>query len=62
MGIGRRYGEGFKKKAVKLTREIGNKEATEELDIPRGTWGHQVRKRNTFSGRIIESCTAASGR
>ena len=44
MGTGRRYGEEFKKEAVKLAKEIGNKEAAEELDIPRGTLGTWVRQ------------------
>ena len=31
MGTGRQYDEKFKKQAVELTKEIGNKAAAEEL-------------------------------
>ena len=44
MGTGRRYDEEFKKQAVKLAKEIGNKDAAEELDIPGGTLGTWVRQ------------------
>lgn len=44
MGTGRQYDEGFKKQAVMLAREIGNKAAAEELSIPKGTIGTWVRK------------------
>ena len=37
MGTGRQYDEEFKKQAVKLAKEIGNKAAAEELGIPKGT-------------------------
>lgn len=39
MGTGRQYDEEFKKQAVKLAKEIGNKAAAEELGIPKGTLG-----------------------
>ena len=37
MGTGRQYDEEFKKQAIKLAKEIGGKEACEELGIPKGT-------------------------
>ena len=39
MGTGRQYDEEFKKQAVKLAKEVGNKAAAEELGIPKGTLG-----------------------
>ena len=37
MGTGRQYDERFKVEAVKLAKEIGTKQAAEELGIPKGT-------------------------
>jgi len=37
MGTGKQYSEEYKKEAVKLAKEIGNKAAAEELGIPKGT-------------------------
>lgn len=37
MGTGKQYDEEFKKQAVKLAKEIGNKAAADELGIPKGT-------------------------
>lgn len=54
MGTGRRYGEEFKKEAVKLAKEIGNKEAAEELDVPRGTLGTWVRLRLIIVMAVIQ--------
>ena len=39
MGTGRQYDDEFKKHAVKLAKEVGNKAAAEELGIPKGTLG-----------------------
>ena len=44
MGTGRQYDSEFKKQAVKLAKEIGNKAAAEELGIPKGTLGTQLSK------------------
>lgn len=44
MGTGRQYDEEFKKQAVKLAKEIGNKAAAEELGIPKGTLGTWLKK------------------
>ena len=44
MGIGKRYDEEFKKQAIQLAKEVGNKAAAAELDIPTGTLGTWVRK------------------
>ena len=44
MGTGRQYDEEFKKQAVKLAKEIGNKAAAEELGIPKGTLGTWLSK------------------
>ena len=39
IGIGRQYDKEFKKQAVKLAMEVGNKAEAEELGIPKGTRG-----------------------
>lgn len=44
MGTGRQYDEEFKKQAVKLGMEVGNKAAAEELGIPKGTLGTWLKK------------------
>lgn len=44
MGTGKQYDEEFKKQAVKLAKEIGNKAAAEELGIPKGTLGTWLRR------------------
>ena len=44
MGTGKQYYEEFKKQAVKLAMEVGNKSAAEELGIPKGTLGTWLRK------------------
>lgn len=44
MGTGRQYDEEFKKQAVKLAMEIGNKATAEELGIPKGTLGTWLSK------------------
>lgn len=44
MGTGKQYDKEFKKEAVKLAKEIGNKEAAKELGIPKGTIGTWVSK------------------
>ncbi len=44
MGTGRQYDEKFKVEAVKLTKEIGTKQAAEELGIPKGTLGGWLKK------------------
>lgn len=44
MGTGKQYSEEYKKEAVKLAKEIGNKAAAEELGIPKGTVGTWVSK------------------
>jgi len=44
MGTGKQYDEEFKKQAVKLAMEVGNKSAAEELGIPKGTLGTWLRK------------------
>ena len=44
MGTGKQYSEEYKKEAVKLAKEIGNKAAAEELGIPKGTIGTWVSK------------------
>ena len=56
MGTGREYDEKFKVEAIKLAREIGTKQAAEELGIPKGTLGGWVKKAkdgeiDTGSGR-----------
>lgn len=44
MGTGKKYDEEFKKQAIKLAKEIGNKAAADELSIPKGTLGTWLRK------------------
>lgn len=44
MGTGKQYDEEFKKQAIKLAKEVGNKTAAEELSIPKGTLGTWIRK------------------
>lgn len=44
MGTGKQYSEEYKKEAVKLAKEIGNKAAADELGIPKGTIGTWVSK------------------
>lgn len=44
MGTAKQYDEEFKKQAVKLAKEIGNKAAADELGIPKGTLGTWLRK------------------
>ena len=44
MGTGRQYDEEFKKQAIKLAKEVGNKAAAEELGIPKGTLGTWLKK------------------
>lgn len=50
MGTAKQYDDEFKKQAVKLAKEIGNKAAADELGIPKGTLGTWLRK--TRSGEI----------
>ncbi len=47
MGTVKQYDEEFKKQAVKLAKEIGNKSAADELGIPKGTLGMWLRKAKT---------------
>ena len=47
MSTGKHYDEEFKKQAVNLAKEIGNKAAAEELGIPKGTLGTWLRKAKT---------------
>lgn len=44
MGTGKQYDEEFKKQAIKLAKEVGNKAAAEELGIPKGTLGTWLQK------------------
>ena len=44
MGTGRQYDEKFKLEAIKLAKEIGTKQAAEELGIPKGTLGGWMKK------------------
>ena len=44
MGTGRQYDEEFKKQAIKLAKEVGNKAAAEEQGIPKGTLGTWLKK------------------
>ena len=44
MGTGRQCDEEFKKQAIKLTKEVGNKAAAEELGIPKGTLGTWLKR------------------
>lgn len=39
IGRVKKYDEEFKKQAIKLAKEIGNKAAANELGIPKGTLG-----------------------
>lgn len=39
MGTVKQYDKEYKKQAVKLANEIGNKAAADELGIPKGTLG-----------------------
>lgn len=57
MGTGKHYDEEFKKQAVKLAKEVGNKAACEELGIPKGTLGTWLAK-----ARIGEIDTGAGTR
>ena len=40
MAVAKQYDEEFKKQAIKLAKEIGNKAAADELGIPKGHWVH----------------------
>ncbi|MDE5558249.1 MAG: transposase [Ruminococcus sp.] len=44
IGTGRKYDEKFKVEAVKIAKEIGTKQAAEELGIPKGTLGGWLKK------------------
>lgn len=44
MSTVKHYDEEFKKQAIKLAKEIGNKAAANELGIPKGTLGTWLRK------------------
>ena len=44
MGTVKQYDEEFKKQAIKLAKEIGNKAAAEEHGIPKGTIGTWLKK------------------
>ena len=44
MGTVKQYDEEFKKQAIKLAKEIGNKAAADELGIPKGTIGTWLKK------------------
>lgn len=44
MGTGKQYDEEFKKQAVKLAKEVGNRAAAKELGIPCSTLGTWQRK------------------
>lgn len=44
MGTVKQYDEEFKKQAVRLAKEIGNKAAADELGIPKGTLGTWLSK------------------
>ncbi len=55
MGTGKQYDEEFKKQAVKLAKEIGNKAAADELGIPKGTlgtWLHKARAGEIDTGTV----------
>lgn len=43
MSTVKKYDEEFKKQAIKLAKEIGNKAAANELGIPKGTLGTWLR-------------------
>ena len=44
MSTVKQYDEEFKKQAIKLAKEIGNKAAANELGIPKGTLGTWLRQ------------------
>ena len=44
MGTTKQYDEEFKKQAIKLAKEVGNKAAADELGIPKGTIGTWLKK------------------
>ena len=44
MGTVKQYDEEFKKQAIKLAKEVGNKAAADELGIPKGTIGTWLKK------------------
>ena len=44
MGTVKQYDEEFKKQAIKLAKEVGNKAAADELGIPKGTIGTWMKK------------------
>ena len=44
MSTVKQYDEEFKKQAIKLAKEIGNKASANELGIPKGTLGTWLRK------------------
>lgn len=44
MSTVKQYAEEYKKQAIKLAKEIGNKAAANELGIPKGTLGTWLRK------------------
>ncbi len=53
IGTGKQYDEEFKKQAVKLVKEIGNKAVADELGIPKGTLGIWLHKES--AGKIDTS-------
>ena len=53
MAVAKQYDEEFKKQAIKLAKEIGNKAAADELRIPKGTlgtWLHKARQGEIDTG------------
>ena len=53
MAVAKQYDEEFKKQAIKLAKEIGNKAAADELGIPKGTlgtWLHKARQGEIDTG------------
>lgn len=44
MGTGKQYDKEFKKQAIKVAKEIGNKASADELGVPKGTLGTWLRK------------------
>lgn len=53
MAVAKQYDEEFKKQAIKLAKEIGNKAAADELGIPKGTlgtWLHKARQGEIDNG------------
>ena len=53
MAAVKQYDEEFKKQAIKLAKEIGNKAAADELGIPKGTlgtWLHKAREGTIDTG------------